>query len=141
MRQIVALRVRSNLGTIAPYQPRAAAAAPAAAAAASADVEMAPADDPQAPPAAAAAPAAGAAAQQKMEREEIDYVAVLNRHLPEDIRVLRWSDVPGPDFSARFRCASGQSERDSTLSAQPHGYLSTRALLSLSCSLLLPAAL
>lgn len=105
MRQVVALRVRSNLGTVAPYQPRAAAAAAAPSAAPSDDVEMATADVAQQPP-----PQPKAAQPQK-EREEIDYVAVLNRSLPEDIRVLRWGDVPGPDFSARFRCG-GDMKRE-----------------------------
>jgi tRNA pseudouridine38/39 synthase len=31
---------------------------------------------------------------------ELDYVLLLNKVLPDDIRVLGWSDVPG-DFSAR----------------------------------------
>ncbi|GAQ89549.1 Pseudouridylate synthase [Klebsormidium nitens] len=35
--------------------------------------------------------------------EEIDYVAALNRALPEDIRVTGWSPVR-PDFDARFSC-------------------------------------
>ncbi|CAM6126833.1 unnamed protein product [Calypogeia fissa] len=35
--------------------------------------------------------------------DEIDYVGVLNRVLPEDIRVLGWCPVPR-DFSARFSC-------------------------------------
>ncbi|XVF63207.1 hypothetical protein PTKIN_Ptkin09bG0069300 [Pterospermum kingtungense] len=34
---------------------------------------------------------------------EIDYVRVLNRVLPNDIRILGWSPVP-MDFSARFSC-------------------------------------
>ncbi|XVF29897.1 hypothetical protein REPUB_Repub16aG0010000 [Reevesia pubescens] len=34
---------------------------------------------------------------------EIDYVRVLNRVLPHDIRILGWSPVP-IDFSARFSC-------------------------------------
>ncbi|KAH7405469.1 hypothetical protein KP509_15G071600 [Ceratopteris richardii] len=36
---------------------------------------------------------------------EIDYVGVLNRALPLDIRVLGWCYVP-PNFSARFNCLS-----------------------------------
>nr|GMD55931.1 tRNA pseudouridine(38/39) synthase isoform X1 [Ipomoea batatas] len=36
---------------------------------------------------------------------EIDYVRVLNKVLPVDIRVLGWSPVP-IDFSARFSCLS-----------------------------------
>ncbi|KAK1315461.1 hypothetical protein QJS10_CPA06g00549 [Acorus calamus] len=37
--------------------------------------------------------------------EEIDYVRVLNRVLPDDIRVMGWCPVPF-DFSARFSCLS-----------------------------------
>ncbi|RCV44559.1 hypothetical protein SEVIR_9G388500v4 [Setaria viridis] len=37
------------------------------------------------------------------ERSEIDYVKVLNRILPRDIRVLGWCPVPA-DFHARFTC-------------------------------------
>ncbi|KAL6650037.1 hypothetical protein ACP70R_014261 [Stipagrostis hirtigluma subsp. patula] len=37
------------------------------------------------------------------ERSEIDYVKVLNRILPQDIRVLGWCPVPA-DFHARFTC-------------------------------------
>ena len=33
--------------------------------------------------------------------EEMDYPLILNRALPQDIRVLGWTDVPG-DFSARL---------------------------------------
>lgn len=33
--------------------------------------------------------------------EEIDYVKVLNRALPKDIRVIAWCPAP-PDFHARF---------------------------------------
>lgn len=36
--------------------------------------------------------------------EEMDYVAMLNRGLPADVRVLGWTDVP-EDFSARFSCS------------------------------------
>ncbi|ONL98529.1 tRNA pseudouridine synthase [Zea mays] len=39
------------------------------------------------------------------ERSEIDYVKVLNRILPRDIRVLGWCPVPA-DFHARFTCLS-----------------------------------
>ena len=38
------------------------------------------------------------------EREELDYVNMLNRLLPDDIRVVAWSAVPA-DFNARFSCA------------------------------------
>jgi hypothetical protein len=37
------------------------------------------------------------------DAEEIDYVAALNRALPEDIRVTGWNPVR-PDFDARFSC-------------------------------------
>ncbi|XP_031275559.1 tRNA pseudouridine(38/39) synthase isoform X2 [Pistacia vera] len=36
---------------------------------------------------------------------EIDYVRVLNRALPKDIRIIGWCPVP-VDFSARFSCLS-----------------------------------
>ncbi|KAL0286237.1 UNVERIFIED_CONTAM: tRNA pseudouridine(38/39) synthase [Sesamum calycinum] len=36
---------------------------------------------------------------------EIDYVKILNRVLPEDIRIIGWSPAP-TDFSARFSCLS-----------------------------------
>lgn len=34
-------------------------------------------------------------------KKNLDYVAMLNRALPNDIRVLGWTPVP-VDFSARF---------------------------------------
>ena len=34
---------------------------------------------------------------------EIDYVTLLNRVLPREVRVLAWAPV-SPDFSARFSC-------------------------------------
>lgn len=37
--------------------------------------------------------------------EEIDYVGILNKVLPNDIRVLGWSPAPN-SFSARFSCLS-----------------------------------
>ncbi|CDJ26272.1 unnamed protein product [Triticum aestivum] len=37
------------------------------------------------------------------ERSEIDYVSVLNRNLPRDIRVIGWCPVAA-DFLARFSC-------------------------------------
>ena len=40
------------------------------------------------------------------DKEEIDFCSVLNRNLPEDIRVISWSPAPRPDFSARFDCDS-----------------------------------
>ncbi|KAJ5735297.1 uncharacterized protein N7483_000422 [Penicillium malachiteum] len=36
--------------------------------------------------------------------DEINYVQVLNRVLPEDIRVLAWCPNPPPGFDARFSC-------------------------------------
>ena len=80
--QVVALRVRSNLSEGVGVVPPAAAAAAAAAA-----------DDasPPAPP----------------PKEEIDYCRVLNRCLPDDIRVLAWRPTDS-EFSARFS-ASGRT--------------------------------
>ena len=40
------------------------------------------------------------------DKDEIDFCSVLNRNLPEDIRVISWSPAPRPDFSARFDCDS-----------------------------------
>lgn len=40
-----------------------------------------------------------------MKKQEIDYVKVLNKVLPQDIRVMGWCPV-SPDFSARFSCLS-----------------------------------
>ncbi|KAI3919912.1 hypothetical protein MKW98_001168 [Papaver atlanticum] len=42
---------------------------------------------------------------QAMYDKEIDYVRVLNRALPNDIRVIGWCPVPS-DFHARFSCLS-----------------------------------
>lgn len=36
---------------------------------------------------------------------ELDYPSIINRALPDDIRVLGWTDVPNPDFDARCACA------------------------------------
>ncbi|CAL8092130.1 unnamed protein product [Calicophoron daubneyi] len=36
--------------------------------------------------------------------EELDYVFMLNKALPSDIRILAWSPV-SPDFNARFSCS------------------------------------
>lgn len=41
----------------------------------------------------------------KTSGEEIDYVQILNKVLPDDIRVMGWSPAP-VDFSARFSCLS-----------------------------------
>jgi len=36
--------------------------------------------------------------------EEIDYCTVLNRNLPDDIRIIGWAPAPRLDYSARFDC-------------------------------------
>ena len=36
--------------------------------------------------------------------DELPYPQILNRLLPNDIRVLAWCPAPPPDFSARFSC-------------------------------------
>jgi tRNA pseudouridine38/39 synthase len=36
--------------------------------------------------------------------DEMNYIAILNRVLPEDIRVLAWCPNPPPGFDARFSC-------------------------------------
>ena len=36
--------------------------------------------------------------------DELPYTQILNRLLPEDIRILAWCPNPPPDFSARFSC-------------------------------------
>lgn len=36
--------------------------------------------------------------------DEINYISVLNRTLPEDVRVLAWCPNPPPGFDARFSC-------------------------------------
>ena len=41
-------------------------------------------------------------------RDELPYPLLLNRLLPEDIRVLAWCPFPPPDFSARFSCKERQ---------------------------------
>ena len=74
LRQVVALRLRSNCSLREAVGPASAGS-----------------------PVEAAGEIGGSSA-----REEIDYVALLNRNLPDDVRVLRWGDVPVPDFSARF---------------------------------------
>ncbi|KZL77491.1 tRNA pseudouridine synthase A [Colletotrichum tofieldiae] len=40
--------------------------------------------------------------------DEIQYVKVLNRLLPDDIRIIAWCPAPPPDFSARFSCEERQ---------------------------------
>ncbi|XP_050204803.1 uncharacterized protein LOC126654837 isoform X2 [Mercurialis annua] len=47
----------------------------------------------------------GETAYEEHNDEEIDYVRVLNRVLPNDIRIIGWCPVPH-DFSARFSCLS-----------------------------------
>ena len=37
-------------------------------------------------------------------KDELPYIQLLNRVLPEDIRVLAWCPNPPADFSARFNC-------------------------------------
>ncbi|PGH12012.1 tRNA pseudouridine(38-40) synthase [Helicocarpus griseus UAMH5409] len=36
--------------------------------------------------------------------DELPYITILNRVLPEDIRVLAWCPNPPPNFNARFSC-------------------------------------
>ena len=38
------------------------------------------------------------------KEKEIDFCSVLNRNLPEDIRVTAWAPAPSLQFSARFDC-------------------------------------
>lgn len=40
--------------------------------------------------------------------DEIPYPYILNRILPENIRILAWCPSPPPDFSARFSCKERQ---------------------------------
>ncbi|KAK2032304.1 tRNA pseudouridine synthase A [Colletotrichum zoysiae] len=40
--------------------------------------------------------------------DEIQYIKVLNRLLPDDIRITAWCPSPPPDFSARFSCEERQ---------------------------------
>jgi len=37
-------------------------------------------------------------------KEELEYCTVLNRNLPDDIKVIAWSPCPNLEFSARFDC-------------------------------------
>ncbi|THW67051.1 pseudouridine synthase [Aureobasidium pullulans] len=37
-------------------------------------------------------------------RDELPYIQLLNRVLPEDIRMLAWCPIPPTDFNARFNC-------------------------------------
>jgi tRNA pseudouridine38/39 synthase len=41
-------------------------------------------------------------------KDELQYVKMLNKLLPPDIRVLAWCPAPPPDFSARFSCTERQ---------------------------------
>lgn len=41
-------------------------------------------------------------------KDELSYIQLLNRVLPEDIRVLAWCPTPPEDFSARFSCRERQ---------------------------------
>lgn len=40
-------------------------------------------------------------------RDELPYIQLLNRVLPEDIRMLAWCPTPPTDFNARFNCRLG----------------------------------
>lgn len=40
--------------------------------------------------------------------DELDYVKILNKLLPKDIRILAWCPSPPPGFSARFSCIERQ---------------------------------
>ena len=40
--------------------------------------------------------------------DELPYISLLNRVLPEDIRMLAWCPRPPPDFDARFSCRERQ---------------------------------
>ena len=48
---------------------------------------------------------AGAGAKIKEDAVELPYVKMLNRVLPQDIRILDWAPVAA-EFSARFDCRS-----------------------------------
>jgi tRNA pseudouridine38/39 synthase len=37
-------------------------------------------------------------------KDELPYIQILNRILPDDIRILAWCPHPPPDFNARFSC-------------------------------------
>lgn len=98
--QVVAFNVRSALPPDLPADalPKHicdAASMPAPAAAAAVAADDADAAAPATKPAAAAAP----------PPVELDYCAIINRCLPEHIRVLAWCPV-SPEFSARFSAAS-----------------------------------
>lgn len=41
-------------------------------------------------------------------QDELCYPRILNRLLPDDIRILAWCPSPPPDFSARFSCRERQ---------------------------------
>jgi len=47
--------------------------------------------------------AAGNAVSLLLRAGDLPYVQMLNKALPDDVRVLGWREVP-PDFSARFSC-------------------------------------
>jgi tRNA pseudouridine38/39 synthase len=48
-------------------------------------------------------PSTSAAMKDKKDNTELQYASIINRVLPDDIRVLAWAPVP-LDFSARFSC-------------------------------------
>ncbi|WDK09810.1 tRNA pseudouridine synthase A [Colletotrichum graminicola] len=74
--------------------------------------------------------------------DEIQYVKVLNRLLPDDIRITAWCPSPPPDFSARFSCEERQyryfftqpaftptaATSDGTPSGLREGYLDIEAM-------------
>lgn len=41
-------------------------------------------------------------------KDELQYIKILNKLLPPDIRILAWCPAPPPDFSARFSCTERQ---------------------------------
>ncbi|KAI3610538.1 trna pseudouridine synthase 3 [Moniliophthora roreri] len=106
--QVVSLWVRSALGNVEACEPREQEAVGASASAEATQTEdedirelddgfgsldIDDDDDPPAPP----------ITSEPKSRPEHDYVAILNRILPDSIRVLAWSPV-SPSFSARFAC-------------------------------------
>lgn len=48
-------------------------------------------------------PSTSAVMKDKKDNSELQYASIINRVLPDDIRVLAWAPVP-LDFSARFSC-------------------------------------
>ncbi|KAK1594942.1 tRNA pseudouridine synthase A [Colletotrichum navitas] len=74
--------------------------------------------------------------------DEIQYIKVLNRLLPDDIRITAWCPSPPPEFSARFSCEERQyryfftqpaftptaATSDGTPSGLREGYLDIEAM-------------